>query len=130
MSREIKVKMADILTRSGYSVRKSLKAVGYPFATSIEVAQILDVSPAPENVGLRITEGEDTLFAETVKVGYVNEIKGGALPGVSMVHHELRLVLQINYGKVKVPSRYISGYGERIPPTPTWPVPESLKLSK
>jgi hypothetical protein len=46
--------MADILTRSGYSVKKSLKAVGYPFATSIEVAQVLDVSPAPENVGIRI----------------------------------------------------------------------------
>jgi len=132
MSKQAKVKMADILIRAGYNKRKSLLACGYPFVESVNFIGTIP-SPPPSEMIVAISEDEKILQSKAISFPDLIEFeKKPLMPGVSRIFHTEAFFVnvRIKYQRTKVDNQYIQSSGRYIPPVPTWPIPEIFKIDK
>jgi len=129
MSKLAKVRMADVLTRAGYNIERSLRACRYPFVESITFLQIITSEPpAPETMDVLVsnpTQDKDRTY--TVRPPEKVQFKPTRAPVLTSLQHRERVEVLVKYKGSKIDSKYISFNSDKIPPVPGWPVPRVLK---
>jgi|19_taG_2_1085344.scaffolds.fasta_scaffold33912_2 hypothetical protein len=126
MSKFAKVKLANILTGSGYPVKNVLSAIRYPKCTHIGFVAY-NLTPPPPDFEITVEQdGERETFKPETNVQY--ELRNPVFSGISKsIWEEVSIVIEFTFGKEPSKSRLLETSPKVTPPVPSWPIPDALK---
>lgn len=134
MSRQAKVRMADVLIAAGYNLRKVLGAIKYPTIESISFDGKFSVDGFPtNNITISLLDGEKgKVETATIDLGKNYPLKNkGLYSTITKLQHDGLCYFSIYYGgNTVLRNKYQSLSNDSVPVVPGYPVPKALMPSR
>lgn len=132
MSKQAKVRMADVLIDAGYGLKKVLRAIKYPVAESVKVDGIIALGIVPpESVNIDFIDSKKgTVESASIALDQTYNMKEKIYSSITRLSHDYSVIISIFYSRQVVREKYISTNNRQIPLVPTWPKPKALVTSE
>lgn len=130
MSRQAKVRMADVLIAAGYGLRKVLSAINYPKIESITFeGQFSQSGNPPKDITISLLDGKKgEVETATIDLGENYPLKNkGLYSTITKLQHDGLCYFSIFYTENTIlRNKYQSLSNDPVPVVPAYPVPKAL----
>jgi len=134
MSRQAKVRMADVLIAAGYGLRKVLGAIKYPAIESITFeGQFTQSGDPPKDITISLLdEKKGKIETATIDLGENYPLRNkGLYSTITKLQHDGLCYFSVFYGgNTILRNKYQSLSNDSVPVVPAYPVPKALMPSR